>query len=592
MAAEGGGGKCPIKRITQSVLVRLVWLHVLLFLSFLGLGSGHDNTASPSVRAASWSKCPLARASRFASTAFQHSPHPDALPVKAITCTAGPSQIHSASPPRSQFTLAAFPRTRTERDTPLRRRKPHLFMSAIDGRQSATADAAAPVKADKKRKENASNTLLNVHVIGLSHHNAAVEVREKLAVPESEWNAESARLCENPSVLEASVLSTCNRFEVYVAAADAHAAIRETIQALQERSGLSQAVLRRSLFILSGEDAVWHVLRVSAGLDSLIVGEGQILSQVRQCYLHGTEEDGYAGKVVARLLNTAVSAGKRVRSETSISKGAVSISSAAAEFSKFRCEMDNKRPFEGARIAIVGAGTMSRLLLVHLQSLGIRAITLVNRSMPRCLELQAEFTDMALTLKLADEMEDVIAQSDIVYTGTSATACIVTRARLEELGIGKAHPVMFVDISVPRNVEAECNDVEGVFAYDVDDLKMVVARNTALRRKEMLDAEVILAEEQDKFQGWQQSLTAIPAISKMQEKFEAMRADEVKKAANKLGGLSPKEMEVVEKLSKGIVNKMLHGPMSALRQPEGPEQKKRTLQILKAMFKLEKEMQE
>jgi len=458
--------------------------------------------------------------------------------------------------------------------------------AAVNKVAAAAADAGSK---KAKRKEN-STAPLQVHVIGLSHHNAAVEVREKLAVPEANWNLESEALCEQDSIVEAAVLSTCNRFETYIAAHDAHAAIRETIAHLQQRSGLSQATLRRSLFILSGEDAVWHLLRVSAGLDSLVVGEGQILSQVRQCYLHGTEEGGSAGKVVARLLNTAVSAGKRARAETSISKGAVSISSAAAEFSKHRCEFDIQKPFLEARLTIVGAGTMSRLLLIHLQSLGVKEVTLVNRSMPKCLELQAEFDAIKFNLHLADELDAVIANSDIVYTGTSATGCIVTRDRLRELGVGAAHPVMFVDISVPRNVEAECNEVDGVHAYDVDDLKMVVARNTAMRRKEMLEAEAILAEEQTKFQGWQQSLTAIPAISKMQEKFEAMRAEEVRKAANKLASLSSKEMEVVEKLSKGIVNKMLHGPMSALRQPEGPEEKKRTLATLKTMFRLEKDL--
>ncbi|KAG5185545.1 Glutamyl-tRNA Reductase, chloroplast precursor [Tribonema minus] len=568
-AAAMAAPRCPIKRISQTLSLGVFYMHILLLLSFLGIATARR---AEGVANGAWSKCPISRR----LTAFQPSNVPGLRQQQSSTATF----THNRSPALS---------LRSEASARRRRARP-TWMSAVEDQQTTVAAAAADAGSKKaKRKEN-STAPLQVHVIGLSHHNAALEVREKLAVPEANWNMESEALCEQDSIVEAAVLSTCNRFETYIAAHDAHAAIRETIAHLQQRSGLSQATLRRSLFILSGEDAVWHLLRVSAGLDSLVVGEGQILSQVRQCYLHGTEEGGSAGKVVARLLNTAVSAGKRARAETSISKGAVSISSAAAEFSKHRCEFDIQKPFLEARLTIVGAGTMSRLLLIHLQSLGIKEVTLVNRSMPKCLELQAEFDAIKFNLHLADELDAVVAKSDIVYTGTSATGCIVTRDRLRELGVGAAHPVMFVDISVPRNVESECNEVDGVHAYDVDDLKMVVARNTAMRRKEMLEAEAILVEEQIKFQGWQQSLTAIPAISKMQEKFEAMRAEEVRKAANKLASLSPKEMEVVEKLSKGIVNKMLHGPMSALRQPEGPEEKKRTLATLKTMFRLEKDL--
>lgn len=501
-----------------------------------------------------------------------------------------------AASPRPRLSLPMPLSASAISSVPLRHRvRPSLALA-----MAATAEAAAPTAAkdgektaEEKAEEKAARKAmagapLGVHVIGLSHHNAKVEVREKLAVPEAEWNAESARLCSGQHIAEAAVLSTCNRFEVYIGSHSGHASIREAIDLLQQRSGLPPRELRRNLFILSGEDAAWHLLRVSAGLDSLVVGEGQILSQVRQCYLHGTEDDGSAGKVVSRLLNTAVSAGKRVRHETSIAKGAVSISSAAAEFSKFQCPKDLGKSFDEARLTIVGAGTMTRLLVIHLQSLGVRAMTIVNRSMPRCEELQEEFPDIKFDIRLADRMEETIMESDVVYTSTSATGCIVTEPQLRAMRGADSGKVMFVDISVPRNVESECNEVEGVFAYDVDDLKMVVARNTALRRKEMLEAEGILREESEKFHGWQQSLTAIPAISKMQEKFEAMRSEEVRKAANKLSKLNDKELEVVEKLSKGIVNKMLHGPMSALRQPEGPEQKRRTLQMLKSMFKLEK----
>lgn len=198
-----------------------------------------------------------------------------------------------------------------------------------------------------------------------------------------------------------------------------------------------------------------------------------------------------------------------------------------------RAGKDLDKPLMQSTVAIIGAGKMTRLLLVHLDSLGMKKVILVNRSMPKCTELIEAFPDIHIDVRLGaedpTELERAIGEADIVFTSTSATGCIVSKDQLERLGSGKDKPVMFVDISVPRNVEADCSDVPGVFAYDVDDLKMVVARNTALRRREMLEAEDILTEEHTKFSGWQQSLTATPAISKMQEKFEDMRAQEMRK---------------------------------------------------------------
>lgn len=198
-----------------------------------------------------------------------------------------------------------------------------------------------------------------------------------------------------------------------------------------------------------------------------------------------------------------------------------------------RADKDLGKKLADSSVAIIGAGKMTRLLLVHLGSLGIKKVILVNRSMPKCTELMEEFPDIAMDVRLGaedpTELERAIGEADIIFTSTSATGCIVGKEQLRRLGAGQERPVMFVDISVPRNVEADCSDLPGVHAYDVDDLKMVVARNTALRRREMLEAEEILREEHLKFSGWQQSLTATPAISKMQEKFESMRAQEMRK---------------------------------------------------------------
>jgi glutamyl-tRNA reductase len=400
-------------------------------------------------------------------------------------------------------------------------------------------------------------------------------------------------LCDYESISEAAVLSTCNRFEIYLSGQNQYECIRDAVNYLEKRAGgaLDQATLRKSLFMLSGEDAIWHLLKVGAGLDSLIVGEGQILAQVKRAYEHGIEETGQSGKVVSRMLNTAVTAGKRVRTETGISKGAVSISSAAAEFTALKIQGDCgiQRGLEGANIAIIGAGKMARLLLVHLETQGVQKVTIINRSAEKVVELRKEFPEMTIELELMDKMWDVIQNSDVVYPSTSATTTIIDREPLIECLKGRlTRPggIQFIDISVPRNVAADCADIPGVFSYNVDDLKAVVERNTAKRRREMLEAEGILREELSKYRLWQQSLGAIPTIAKLQEKAENMRLEELTKASKKLSNLSAKDLEAVDRLSKGIIAKLLHGPMNHLRQQKEGDATRAAIQQVQQAFQL------
>lgn len=309
---------------------------------------------------------------------------------------------------------------------------------------------------------------MQVHCVGLSIHHADVEVREKLAVAECDWNTASNEICLTGDVAEAAVLSTCNRFEIYYAASDPRAAMASVTKFLAKRSGLPVSELRKNLFMLSGDDAVWHIMRVAGGLDSLIVGEGQILSQVRQCHLHSIEEDGCGGKVLSRLLNNAVAAGKRVRSETGISKGSVSVSSAAVELSEMMSLSDLSLPFSEARLAVVGAGTMTRLLVTHLASRGLEKITIVNRSMQRPQELAEQFPDVDIEIKLMDDLWDVVGRSDIVYTATSCVDYVIDEQKMKENGLVSGRPMMLVDISVPRNIGEDCKNVSPtIFSFSL-----------------------------------------------------------------------------------------------------------------------------
>jgi len=413
--------------------------------------------------------------------------------------------------------------------------------------------------------------------IGLSHKTATVEVREKLAIPEAKWNEASKALCEYDSIKEAAVLSTCNRFEVYISAADHAAASRDVMEYLQSYSGLSDADLRPNLTALSENDASWHLLCVSAGLDSMVVGEGQILSQVKACYKHATapasdaEPAGSAGKVLGRLLNSAVTAGKFVRSETDISKGAVSISSAAVELALNKNAMRSiSKPLSEMRIAIVGAGTMTRLLLAHLASHGVTKVTLLNRTRPRAEKLAEEYPDIDIDIKLMSSFWSSMDEMDLTFTSTSSTEYIVNKNDLEaRQWAQRESPCVFIDISVPRNVEASCNDIPGVTAYNVDDLKQVLEENKAKRQNAIREAEVLLREEQAKFIEWQKSLPYVEVMTNLQKKFEAVRQDEIAKVEKtRLQNLSKKELKNVHALSTSINKKLLHGPMSYLRSSD------------------------
>eukprot|EP00288_Rhodomonas_lens_P018699 CAMPEP_0177716374 /NCGR_PEP_ID=MMETSP0484_2-20121128/14479_1 /TAXON_ID=354590 /ORGANISM="Rhodomonas lens, Strain RHODO" /LENGTH=325 /DNA_ID=CAMNT_0019228407 /DNA_START=73 /DNA_END=1047 /DNA_ORIENTATION=- len=249
-----------------------------------------------------------------------------------------------------------------------------------------------PVVAER-RQSNMKLTEHSIAVIGLSHKTAPVEVRERLSAKEEEWNTLAGQLCDLPSVQEAAVLSTCNRFELYLVSNDNRRAVREVTELLSARSGVPLRELREHLFMLDEYDGVWHVMKVAGGLDSLVVGEGQILSQMKRCYEVSMETTGKAGKVLQRMLNAAVSAGKRVRTETAISRGGVSISSAAVELAEAKAEQTTGMALSECSVSIIGAGKMARLLVQHLIPRGVSPVLVFNRNPERAEALKAEFEE-------------------------------------------------------------------------------------------------------------------------------------------------------------------------------------------------------
>lgn len=448
--------------------------------------------------------------------------------------------------------------------------------------KSGTVDEVVQL-VDSKRKNRAAES--QVICIGLSHNTATVEVREKLAVPEGDWQQVGRELAKLPTIDEAAVISTCNRFEIYIATTDLHKGVREVYEYLNRRSGVSLTELKDRLFTLSGVDGVWHALRVSGGLDSLVIGEGQILSQMKRCYELATEpKAGAAGKVLTRLLNTAVAAGKRVRAETGISRGGVSISSAAVELVVQKSVGVLGLEIHQLDICILGAGKMARLLVQHLAPHQVKSLHICNRSPAGPQELIDMFPGANIIAHGMDEMLEQTAKCHVTFACTSAREPILTKQNCEPV---IDRPVMIVDISVPRNIEdKELNTIPNCNAYNVDDLKSVVQANQAKRRKLVIEAEEVLQEELELFNNWHQSLGTIPTISKLQSRAEVIRHAEIRKMHNKLSGLSPAERAVVERLTKGIVAKLIHGPMAHLRTVDNVEDRRTTVKSLERMFNL------
>ncbi|MBD2570279.1 glutamyl-tRNA reductase [Anabaena lutea] len=422
---------------------------------------------------------------------------------------------------------------------------------------------------------------MNIAVVGLSHKTAPVEVREKLSIPEPQTESAIAHLLSYPHIDEVAILSTCNRLEIYIVSNEITQGLQEVTQFLSEYSKLPVVSLRQHLFMLLHNDAVTHMMRVAAGLDSLVLGEGQILAQVKNTHKLGQQYNGIK-TILNRLFKQALTAGKRVRTETSIGTGAVSISSAAVELAQMKVE--NLSTY---RVAILGAGKMSRLLVQHLISKGATQISIVNRSRQRAEELTKLFPEQSIQIHLLPDMITVVAASDIVFTSTSSTEPILDRAKLEMV-LEPSQRLMLFDISVPRNVDADVNDLANVQAFNVDDLKAVVAQNYESRRKMAQEAEKILDEEVEAFDVWWRSLETVSTISSLRNKIETIREQELEKALSRLGSeFGEKHQEVIEALTRGIVNKILHDPMVQLRSQQDVEARRNCMQTLQMLFNLD-----
>ena len=429
---------------------------------------------------------------------------------------------------------------------------------------------------------------MHIAVVGLSHRTAPVEIRERLSIPEQTMESSLQQLRSDEQVLEASILSTCNRLEIYALLRHPDQGISAVGSFLSQVSGLSLEQLTPHLFTFHHEEAVAHLLRVAGGLDSLVLGEGQILSQVKKMVRLGQEHRSI-GPILNRLLTQAVSTGKRVRTETNLGTGAVSISSAAVELAQLKIGqsrgVDELVPLDQEQVAVVGAGRMARLLLQHLQAKGCRGAVLLNRTIARAEALAADFPALPVQCRPLHDLDHCLSTCSLVFTSTGADQPIITAGRLAALN--RRSSLMLVDIGVPRNISTDAGALPGVESFDVDDLQEVVARNQESRREIAQEAEGLLAEEARQFLDWWDGLEAVPLVNRLRQQLEQIREQELQKALSRMGpDFSARERKVLEALSKGIINKILHTPVTRLRAPQSRQQRHLAMKVMQDLFEL------
>ncbi|MBI3359084.1 MAG: glutamyl-tRNA reductase [Nitrospirae bacterium] len=397
---------------------------------------------------------------------------------------------------------------------------------------------------------------MNIILAGLNHRTAKVEIREQFALSEEQIGEALYKLKRNPLIQEALILSTCNRVELYAVVTNTE----EGCTALKNfflHQSPSDAVAS-ALYTYSARDCLRHLFRVSSSLDSMILGEPQILGQLKDAFdlamLHKS-----TGVLLNKVCKKAISVAKRVRTETKISENAVSISYAAVELAK---KIFGK--LHQKSVMLVGAGEMAELSARHFISNGVKSIFIANRSYERSLELASEY--QGIPVRFEDFFVEM-AQSDIVLCSTGAPHYLIGPQDVSKVIASRANrPIFFIDISVPRNIDPAINQLDNVFLYDIDDLKLSVEANLRSREVEAFKAEEIITEEVEQMTRWFKSLDAIPMIVALKEMAEEIRIREMKRTLDRLGALTPEQREAIDGLTLSIVNKLLHGPLTTLKE--------------------------
>jgi len=417
---------------------------------------------------------------------------------------------------------------------------------------------------------------MSFHLIGVNHNTAPVEVRERLAMPESRLPEVCKSLCQQEGIEEGMILSTCNRVELLVRRRDGVDNLRNFVC---EYFHLDPAEYERYFYDYREEEAVRHVFRVTSSLDSMVVGEPQILGQVKEAYAVARAV-GAINSQLDSLLTRAFAVAKRVRTETAVGSSAVSVASVAVELAKKIFGSLN-----GKHVYLVGAGKMSELAARHLIAHGAASIFVANRTYDRAVQLAKKFHGQAI---MFEQLYDTCDKADIVITSTGAPHAIFRREHGELfLSRRRNRPMFFIDIAVPRDVDPGLNKLDGIFVYDIDDLQQAVTSHVADRRKEAERAEAIVALEVQRFQARLQSLDVVPTIVSLQDHLETIRQAEIDRVRGRLGSLSPDQELAVDALTRGIINKIMHTPISTLKTAARESEATTVIDLVRRLFNLQ-----
>lgn len=397
-----------------------------------------------------------------------------------------------------------------------------------------------------------------IFIVGLNHRTASVSVREQVAFAEDQIDDANRRLCAIDGVEEAAVLCTCNRVELVVCSRAGEDVAEHVARFLRQEQQEAPASLEEHLYTYRGRQAVHHLFRVASSLDSMVVGEPQILGQMKDFYARAAGA-GTTGAVLHRCFHKAFSVAKRVRTETGVAGRAVSVSSAAVELaSKIFDRLEDKTAM------LIGAGKMGELAARHLLAHGVGELIVTNRTFDGAVELAREFAGTPVPF---EHFPRYLQMADIVIGSTATTGYVLTEPLIHEaLRERKGRPIFCIDMSVPRNFDPRINEIDNVYLYDIDDLGRVTETNLDERTREAEKAEEIIGAEVEAFWRWLGHLEVVPTIVALRDKVEAIRRNELQKTLNALKDLSPREKQALESLTAAIVNKILHTPITRLKQ--------------------------
>lgn len=412
---------------------------------------------------------------------------------------------------------------------------------------------------------------MELSVVGLSHKTAPVEIRERLALSGDTLRDALERWASGPSP-EAMILSTCNRVEVVSATSEDSAIVRFL-------SGLHQVpedTLVSHLYRYRGADAVRHVFRVASSLDSMVVGEPQILGQVKEAFRIASDV-GTVGSNLSSLMNSAFATAKRVRNETGIAQSAVSVSYAAVELAK---KIFNN--LGGRAVMVIGASKMGDLTAQHLRRNGVGKVLVTNRTFDRAVELARVFDGAAVPF---EHFQDHLDNVDIVITSTGAPHFIITKQDAERVAYRRRNrPIFFIDIAVPRNVDPDANQLDNVFVYDIDDLQNVVQANIQERAKEARRAEQIIDHEVIAFCRRSQTRDVVPTILEIRETLESLRKEEIDRFRKHLKNMTPEQQATVDQITQSLINKILHHPITHLKDSAHTNEAANLVGLMRRIF--------